>query len=212
MSRSGTDKRKATKKVNVTAESHALLESYTQSKGLKMYVVLGNFIAQGVEYDIFDSDWAKKAKGDNARYTFLDKACPRLAYAKKKEADVTGWFRCVCARPGKPPQILDLSQDPNGAKDLCAKCTKHMEELEGIVSYEEQIKVLRASVKKGVIVDVPSCVRGGRLSDDGKKLYCQRSGDFFKVERCKTLQNGANCKELRWTRIEMKGQLPEEKK
>lgn len=204
--------RKVGKSIRIDEDTHKKLWKYSQSKHLDMTIIVGNFIAQGVEYDIFDGDWAKKARGDNARFAFLDDACGHLAYAKKKKDDPEGWFKCIWARDGKPPQVLNLSEDADGARDLCAKCTKHRLQLEGIIGYEEQIKVLKATVKKGAIVDVPSCVRGGRLSDDGKSLYCQQTAKYSKVERCKTLRNGANCKELRWSRIEMKGKLPEKTK
>jgi hypothetical protein len=68
-------------------------------------------------------------------------------------------------------------------------------------------------VNRGTIVKIPSCIHGGRLSDDGKKLYCnhpKRSAQFRDVNNwCKGLRNGANCKSLRWVTLEVKGKITE---
>jgi len=68
-------------------------------------------------------------------------------------------------------------------------------------------------VKKGTIVKIPSCIHGGRLSDDSKKIYCKNpkmSAQFRDVNNwCKGLRNGANCKGLRWATMTVKGKLTE---
>ncbi len=102
------------------------------------------------------------------------------------------------------------------ANSVCSACNRTASIIEGIEDYERQIKELKAKVSQGTIVKVPSCIHGGQLSDDGKKMYCKDpkvSNVYRDVHNwCKVMRNGANCKSLRWTTITAKGQFADPEK
>ena len=94
-------------------------------------------------------------------------------------------------------------------KEVCGACVR----VRGII---EERDLLREQVKAGIVVDIPSCIHGGQVSDDGKKLYCKNgkmSAQFWSVHNwCKVLKKGANCDGLRWTRVEAKGKFADPEK
>jgi predicted DNA-binding protein len=129
------------------------------------------------------------------RYAFLENACPALAFGDEH-------FKCVWGRDSKTPDIKNLAKIEEDTENICKSCKR----THNII---EENKQMKEQLRKGVIIDVPACMRGGRISDDGKELYCDMILAFRKVEECKKLRNGANCQHLRWSRIQLKGSLPD---
>lgn len=207
--RHGSQTRKATEKVDVFKEQKDKLRRYAQSKKTPMVVANSHFINVGVEYDIYDPNWAEKFQRERERvnaFAMLDEACPALQF-------VDDTFLCIWSQPGRPPQTKKLSKTLEGARQFCLGCTKTREIREGIADYETQIRTMKERAKQGVILKVPSCIEGGSVSEDLKKLYCRRTTRWMKVSKCKTLKNGmANCDALRWATVTVKGELPDAKK
>ena len=130
----------------------------------------------------------------------ISEDCPALA-----ETDKDGF---VCCR--NAPSQKKLGDGKSGdMKEVCGACVR----IKGII---EERDLLREQVKAGIVVDIPSCIHGGQLSDDGKKLYCKNAkmpAQYRSVKNwCKVRKKGANCDGLRWTRVEAKGKFAEPEK
>ena len=138
-----------------------------------------------------------ESKQDND-YKMLDDACIFLDHLYFTDSKKTGLY-CTENAP-KHIRLGDGSiQD---AEKLCKSCRIK----KGLI---EENKKLKQQIESNTVIPIPSCTQGGRLSDDGKKLWCQRTMQYEDVHKwCKVVKNGANCEYLRWTQIEVKGKLP----
>jgi len=138
----------------------------------------------------------------DADYTFFENPCPALTYGTTDDPQ----YECVWGREGRTPDIKKLGKDLTKIKYRCQSCTKTLE-------LKKENRDLREQITKGMIMKIPSCILGGKISEDGKKLYCNMVYEYRDAHKvCKTLKNlknGANCKNLRWTTITVKGKLPE---
>lgn len=207
--------------VPIGEESNEKLIELAQSSKLSKKWIMEFFIDLGFKYGFLNKGWEGRLRDalnlvdenmslESARNKFaaLDDACPALNH-DEDEKD----FVCVWARFNKPPIVKRLGKSYDDAEIICVACGRTREILEGIRGYEHEIKTLRAEVGRGVVVRIPSCMEGGRISDDGKKLYCARSTTFVSVQNhCKVLRRGANCKSLRWTVLNVKGEFAEPQK
>ena len=139
------------------------------------------------------------------KYESLDDACPLLCYLEKDQAPKKKGKGFYCLKRVPKEDLLG-----NGTMEAQKKYCDACKFRDGII---DRNKELIKKVKRGFVVKIPSCIYGGRLSDDGKKLYCnhpKRSAQFRDVNNwCKGLRNGANCKGLRWSMITVKGMLME---
>lgn len=132
------------------------------------------------------------------KFAFLDNSCPALCQGDKE-------YLCVWGREGRPPQITKLGIERSSISDICDSCKETLK-------LKEENKQLKAQIEHGVVVQIPSCANGGRISDDGKKLWCPRTMQYEDVHKwCKVLKGGANCEHLRWTQIVAKDAYKPEK-
>ena len=197
------------KTTTIEDEAHALLMAKAEATGISRIELASAYISIGVSFDLQDDGWKERI---HKQIEDLEKEktprkkrikaedCPALA-----ETDKDGF---VCCR--NAPSQKKLGDGKSGDMlEVCGACVR----IKGIL---EEIDLLREQVKTGIVVDLPSCIHGGRLSDDGKKLYCKNSkmeARFRSVHNwCKKLKKGANCDGLRWTRVEAKGKFAEPKK
>ena len=204
--------------LKIGEDSNDKLIGLAQSSKLTKRFIMEFFIDLGHKYGFLKDGWEGRLRDalnlvdenrsqERARNKFaaLDDACPALNHDEDKKD-----FVCVWARLNKPPIVKRLGKDYDEAEIICVACGRTREILEGIAGYEDEIKTLRAEVGRGVVVRIPSCMEGGRISDDGKKLYCARTTTFVSVQNhCKVLRRGANCKSLRWTTLSVKGEFAE---
>ena len=195
------------KTTNIEDDAHALLLAKSEATGKSRIELASQYISLGVLYNLQDEGWEERIKKSleeiekPAREKRIkSEDCPALA-----DTDKDGF---VCCR--NAPSQKKLGDGKSGdMKEVCGACVR----IKGII---EERDLLREQVKAGIVVDIPSCMHGGRLSDDGKKLYCKNSkmiAQFRSVHKwCKTLKKGANCDGLRWTRVEAQGKFAEPEK
>lgn len=133
------------------------------------------------------------------RFDILGDGCPARTY-------IDDHYECTWGRKGKTPDTKKIGISDQAMNNRCSACKKTLDMKEKIYTMEQRLA-------KGVIVDIPNCIHGGKLSNDGKKLYCKNPHMLSQnrdVEKwCKVVRNGANCESLRWTRIAVKGKLPD---
>lgn len=210
------------KEIKLSPEDHAkyLKESQRLHKeDVTMGEMAGYFIDLHLEYDFYNPEWKSKiteamAQVDANKYSFLSD-CPAVAVGKDSKGKFV--YQCVWqTKRNSPPLRKILGDTEELANAVCRACNKTASINEGVDDYVRQIEKLKEQVQHGGVVKVPSCIHGGRLSDDGKKLYCKdpkMSAQNQVVDTwCKTLRDGANCKSLRWTTIHMKGKLLDSEK
>lgn len=197
------------KTVVLKPDIHALLWKKHEETGQSMKELAARYVEAGCLWDLETDDWTAKIEAakegkqirvDENRFQILDSDCPALAWTKKDG------FVCCRNAPTQKKLGDGLESDMSS---VCSAC----ERIKGVI--EERDK-LREQVKHGMIVDLPSCIHGGKVTEDGKKIYCQNpelSAQYRDVNKfCKVLRNGANCSSLRWTRIEVKGKFADPKK
>ena len=200
-------KRSRKKTTNLEDEAHALLSAKAEATGLSKQELASKYISIGVSYNLQDQDWEERIK-KNIEETerparakrIKSEDCPALA-----ETDKDGF---VCCR--NAPSQKKLGDGKSGdMKEVCGACVR----IKGII---EERDLLREQVKAGIVVDIPSCIQGGRLSDDGKRLYCKNpklTAQYRSVKNwCKVMKKGANCDGLRWTRVDAKGKFADPEK
>ena len=136
----------------------------------------------------------EKALNMENRFEVLEDPCPALCF-------IDDHYECWWGRLANTPNKTKIGKTEDAVREGCKACKKTLE-FKGIK--EENIE-LKKRLSKNVIVKVPSCTQGGRLSEDGKSLWCYLTKEYRNVHKtCKVLLNGANCKHLRWTTIETK--------
>lgn len=132
------------------------------------------------------------------RYAPLDDACPALTFTDDQ-------WECTWGRIGQTPDTKKLGKSDEAMKNRCRACKKTLDMKDRLLTLEE--KVARG------FLDIPSCIYGGQLSDDGEKIYCKNphmTSQHRDVKKwCKVVRNGANCEALRWSRVKIKGKLPD---
>ena len=187
--------------------SYNLLEAKKDATGKTGKELASEYISKGILWNLQDEGWEKRIAQSldeiekPARVKRIkSEDCPALA-----DTDKDGF---VCCR--NAPTQKKLGDGKSGdMKEVCGACVR----IKGII---EERDLLREQVKAGIVVDIPSCIHGGRLSDDGKKLYCKNAkmqAQFRSVHKwCKVLKKGANCDGLRWTRVEAKGKFAKPEK
>lgn len=165
------------------------------------------------KYDLVKVGWEKRI---NEALDHVDRlelsdipedACPAL----QRVNDI---IFCIWAQKNAPPKVKKLSPDLNEALKACQGCARTREILDGIATYEETIRNLKAEAKRGIVVQVPRCVYDppGVLDPDGLSFWCRLSGQKRTVKKCKTLRNGQPCRFLEWMRVPVKGELAEPEK
>jgi len=211
---------KISKNVGLDDDSQEKLVTLTQSSKWNKKTLVKYLINLCMEFRFDKDGWKvrlnealEKVNVDN--FKFLSD-CPAVAVGKDSKGKFI--YRCVWSKKaqGRPPDIKVLGDTESLANSACTGCNRTESILKGIDDYVKQIAELRKEVSQGAIVKVPSCIHGGQLSDDGKKLYCKDkdlSAQYRDVHKhCKVLRNGANCKSLRWTTIHAKGKFADPKK
>ena len=201
------------KSIKVDEETHAMYVKIAQSSKLDMGMLARYFAELCLKYNFIDPEWKSKiteamAQVEMNRFQFLHD-CGAVATAKDSKDKFI--YRCVWNQNNRPPQIKQLGDTEEMASAACSACNKTRSIIEGIDEYEKQIERLAAQVKSGVVVKVPSCIHGGRISDDGKTLYCKNpkfEARNRSVENwCKVMIKGANCHSLRWATLVVKGRF-----
>jgi len=139
------------------------------------------------------------------RFDVLDDSCPAFQL-------VDEFFMCIWAKKDSPPKSKKLSKDLTEALKVCQGCVRTREILEGIEGYEETIRSLKAKAKSGIVVSIPRCDFPSELSDDGLSFWCSRQQKYMTVEKCKTLRKGQPCRNLKWIKVPVKGELAEPEK
>ena len=200
-------KRSRKKTTNLEDEAHALLSAKSEATGISLQELASQYISLGVLYNLQDEGWEDRIKKSleeiekPARVKRIkSEDCLALA-----ETEKDGF---VCCR--NAPSQKKLGDGKSGdMKEVCGACVR----VKGII---EERDLLREQVKAGIVVDIPSCIHGGQVSDDGKKLYCKNPNmpaQYRSVNNwCKVMKKGANCDGLRWTRVEAQGKFAERKK
>lgn len=158
------------KNLKVDADSHAVLVKYAQSKGIKINIILAEFIEKGVKHDIFDPEWdqkmLKRIESVN-RYAALDGQCEGLAYGEDEEGK--GVYSCVWFRVGRPPQIRILGKTESLMESRCAACGRTEEIALGFKERDTRIHELEAElgVKASAVWKIPICNKGAILTQEG---------------------------------------------
>lgn len=195
------------KTVRISEEAHALLLAKKDATGKSVLDLASEYVSLGVLYNLQDVGWEERIQKSLEEIEKPARAkriksedCPALA-----DTDKDGF---VCCR-NAPTQKKIGDGKSEDMKEVCGACVR----VKGII---EERDLLREQVKAGIVVDIPSCIHGGRLSDDGKKLYCKNSkmtAQFRSVHKwCKVSKRGANCDGLRWSRVEAQGKFGEHKR
>ena len=138
------------------------------------------------------------------RFSFLDdQPCPIRDYLDDREAPPkkgAGWY-CLKRAPA-------LTLLGSGIAEAAGKICKGCQIRDGALN---DSKLLKERVKQGIILDIPSCSQGGKVSEDLKQLYCKHprmSQEWRDVHKwCKLIRNGANCESLRWTKVPVKEKI-----
>lgn len=192
-------------------KTHEKLTALAQSSKLKNTFIVKHLVGLAVEYGLLKPGWIKrfnegleKADRDIDREDIPDDACPAL----QRINDII-W--CIWAQKNAPPKTKKLSPELREALKACVGCARTREILDGIASYEETIRNLKAEAKRGIVVQVPRCVHDppGVLESDGLSFWCRMSGQKRTVKKCKTLRNGQPCRYLEWMKVPVKGELAE---
>ena len=195
------------KTVRISEEAHALLLAKKDATGKSVLELASEYVSLGVLYNLQDGGWEERIKKSleeiekPARVKRIkSEDCPALA-----EINKVGF---VCCR-NAPTQKKLGDGESEDMKAVCGACVR----VKGLI---EERDLLREQVKAGIVVDIPSCIHGGRLSEDSKKLYCQNAkmiAQYRSVKNwCKVMKKGANCDGLRWTRVEAKGKFADPEK
>ena len=195
--------------VLLSPDIHDLLRKKHEETGVFMKDLASIYVEAGCLWSLETEDWTakieaaregKQTRVDKNRFRILDSDCPALAWTEKDG------FVCCRNAPTQKKLGDGLETDMSS---VCSAC----ERIKGVI--EERDK-LREQVKHGTIVDLPSCIHGGKVSEDGKSIYCKNpklSAKYRDVNKfCKVLRNGANCSSLRWTRVTVKGKFADPKK
>jgi len=191
----------------IDENTYRILKAKKDATGKTAKELASEYISKGVLWNLQAEGWEKRIAEsleeieEPAREKrIISEDCPALA-----EINKVGF---VCCR-NAPTQKKLGDGESKDMKAVCGACVR----VRGII---EERDLLREQVKAWIVVDIPSCIHGGRLSDDGKKLYCKNSkmtAQFRSVHKwCKLLKKGANCDGLRWTRVEAKGKFAEPEK
>jgi len=159
---------------------------------------------------MLDPDWEARVKAldevhTNAnRYEGLDdpNICEQMTFANK-------YFVCVQGEYGKLIKTNKLSKDFSESLNLCSKCQISRTQKRELKNALNELKTTKEKYANGINARIPSCVRGGQLSTDGKKIMCKdpkKSPQYRDVNKfCKIIKGGANCEYLRWTTIMIQG-------
>lgn len=134
------------------------------------------------------------------RFEILDDSCPALCY-------IDDHYECRWGRMGRTPDTKKIGKTIEAIKEGCSACKKTLD-------MKDELLTLQDKVARGFVADIPSCIHGGQISDDGEKIYCKNphmSAELRDVKKwCKVVRNGANCEALRWSKVRIKGKLPKE--
>lgn len=180
--------------VTLPEDVHAILLKYAQSKKLPMSVIASDFIEKGVKFDIYDPAWINKLQKFDDRvnmFASLDDECPALAFTNKDG------FVCCRNAPNQKKLGDGESEDMS---QVCRACIR----VKGIL---EEIDLLREQVRKGTQLRIPQCNRGGILQPDGDRFWCARGwgkNGYMTTELCERRE----CVGLKWTHLDIKGELP----
>ena len=156
------------KSVKMDADSHADLVLYAQSKGLKINLILAEFIAKGVKHDIHDPEWIEKLLKAQRVIEGYARAGLCEGFAPGKDKDGAELFSCVWYRKGRPPQIRIL-----GIKTLqegrCAACGRTEKIALGFKERDMRILELETELgsKASAVWKIPICNRGAVLTQEG---------------------------------------------
>jgi len=200
--------------VTLSEKHDNLLITQAERHKLNKKKIVEILIEENEEHGIVIEGWERKlnknlSEADLIRGLEEEGRCPAFKH-------VNDIYHCIWARINKPPMSKKLSPDLDQALKVCLGCELTREILEGIAKSAREITNLRERVKAGVVIDIPSCIYGGQVSDDLKKLYCKNpkmTAQYRSVHNfCKTLKRGANCDGLRWSRVEAKGKFAEPEK
>lgn len=200
--RKGGEHKTPRKNIKIGEDSHAKLLKYAQSSGLKMSVILEEFIAKGVKYDITDQNWIEKLRKFDERvnrYAGLDGACDGLAYGEDEEGK--GIYSCVWFREGRPPQIRILGKTESLMISRCAACGRTEEIAKGFKERDLRIRELEVELgsKSSERLKIPKCNRGAVLNHDKEDNLiftgCFRHrGEPVSVDKfCRVYHNGLPC-------------------
>lgn len=177
------------------AESHEKLTALSQSSKLKNKQIVGFLIDLAVKYQFLTPGWEDRLNEalesvDDNRYSPLDDRCPALANTEKD-----GF---VCCRNAPQQKKLGNGEVKDMAQ-VCGACVR----VKGIL---EEIDYLREQVRKGTKLKLPQCNAGGILQSDGARFWCGRQygNGYMTSEQCER----RGCNALKWTYLDIKGELP----
>jgi uncharacterized protein (DUF4415 family) len=191
--------------LRISEDANEKLVNRAQITKLKKKMIVETLIDLDVQYKLTSPGWETRLNEAldivrRDRFKNLDTACPALNFSENK------WV-CVWARQGKTPQTKVLGVTEEGADAICQACGKTMKL---ITEYEGQLDKMKAQMRRGAVFEIPQCLDGGILNDDGIHIYCKRSTTKIKVTKCKTMRKGAPCQYLKWINIGVKGKFSEE--
>ncbi len=186
------ERKTRTPQVLVEPDTHEKLTKIAQGQKLPMKTILGYLVDLCIKYDFLSEGWEarlKKALDDADLEIQRERPdlCPALAHTDKD-----GYVCCLNA-----PSQKKLG---NGSyEDMIEVCQAH-QRIKGVL---DQNKLFLEQVKEGTPVKIPQCLKGGKLHEDGDKLYCPNVGEFRTPEVCQK----SGCRELRFTTLTVKGIL-----
>ena len=197
--------------LKISGEHNNLLITQAKRHKLSKKKIVEKLIEENEDHGIVEAGWEQKINENLSEADLIRSLEQEGKCAAFKQ--VNGIYHCIWARINKPPMSKKLSLDYDEALKVCLGCEKTREILEGIAKSAREITNLREKVKVGIVLDIPSCIHGGQVSDDLKKIYCKNAkmqAQYRSVHNfCKTLNKGANCPGLRWTRVNAKGKFAE---
>lgn len=188
------------KSIKIDADSHAELVRYAQSKGLKINLIISEFIAKGVEHDIHDPKWIEKLLKAQRVIEGYARAGLCEGFAPGEDKDGAELFSCVWYRKGRPPQIRILGIETL-QKGRCAACGRTKEIWLDFKERDERILELETELgsKSSERLKIPKCNRGAVLNHDKEDNLifnnCFRHrGEPVSVDKyCRVYSNGLPC-------------------
>lgn len=170
-----------------------------QASKIKQKEIVEYLIDIAVKFKLLDGDWKKRIEDIDSKikelddkrkaeaYEGLNEACPALAHTMKD-----GFICCLKA----PRQVKLGDGGIEDMREICAACDR----VKGLF---EEARTLKESIAAGTLWKIPQCTNGGRINEEGDKLYCQIRGTWLNPETCLKVYR-CEGKFLKWINVKIK--------